>query len=168
MIFAESISFPEQTHLKNRYLRSAYDNSGMKEASLVKFYLAKYVLLFFGLLQWSIGGVILLRQGQVPKNQFTAFLFFTMGLIFLSLFLLIAGKIKRVAIGKNKIAIIERHKTHRYEWPEIKSIRLVPYLNLYRMKIRGKKNRIYFLPAGHTEILYGLFPTGEIELKTGK
>lgn len=140
----------------------------MKEASPVKFYFAKYFLLVFGLLQWLIGGLVFLRQGHVPKGQFTAFIFFTTGLLFVSLFLLIANKIKRVAIGKKKVAIIDNHKTYNYEWPEVKSIQFVPYFNLYRMKIRGKKGKIYFIPNENTTAIYGLFSSGEIDLKAGK
>jgi hypothetical protein len=137
----------------------------MKEASLVKFYFAKYFLLVFGLLQWFVGGLILIRQGDLPKSQFTAFVFLTTGLLFVSLFLLVANKIKRVAIGKKKVAVIQNSKTRNYEWPEIKSVEFVPYLNIYRMKIRGKKGKVYFLPCENLPIVYGLFPAGEIELK---
>jgi hypothetical protein len=140
----------------------------MKEASIVKFYFAKYFLLVFGLLQWVVGGLIFFRQGHIPKGQFTAFVFFTIGLLLVSFFLLIANKIKRVAIGKKKLSIIDHHKTYNYEWPEIKSIQFVPYVNMYKMKIRGKKGRIYFLPSESTGSIYGLFHDGEIELKAEK
>jgi hypothetical protein len=140
----------------------------MKEASLVKFYFAKYFLLVFGLLQWFTGGVILLREGHIPKGQFTAFVFFTTGLLFVSLFLLVANKIKRVAVGKKKVSVIDHDKTHSYEWPDVKSIKFVPYINMYRIKIRGRKGKIYFLPNETTPAIYGMFHSDDIELKADK
>ena len=127
----------------------------MKEASLVKFYFAKYFFLAFGLLQWLISGLILFRNGTIPRSQFAAFVFFTMGLVLVSLFLLISSKIKRVAISKNKIVVYGRQE-ERFEWPEVKSIKNVPYLNAYRLKIKGHK-QIYFFPDQSTEPLYGMF-----------
>ena len=91
---------------------------------------------------------------------FAAFVFFTLGLVFVSVFLLIATKIKRVAVGKKKLAIIDSYRTECYEWPDIKSIQFVPYFNLYRMKVRGRKGKIYFLPNQSSEAIYGLFPSG--------
>jgi hypothetical protein len=136
----------------------------MKEASLVKFYFAKYFFLAFGLLQWLISALILIRNGDIPRSQFAAFVFFTMGLVFVSLFLLISSKIKRVAISKNKIVVFGRQE-ERYEWPEVKSIKTVPYLNAYRLKIRGHK-QIYFFPDQSSQPLYGLF--SEPMFKKGK
>ena len=129
----------------------------MKEASPVKFYFAKYFFLAFGLLQWLICGLILFKNGHVVRSQFAAFVFFTSGLVFVSLFLVIASKIRRVCIGKNKIVILGSHE-RRVEWPEVKSIRNVPYFNLYRLKIKGQKG-IYFFPDETTQPLYGIFPT---------
>ena len=130
----------------------------MREASPVKFYFAKYFFLAFGLLQWLISGLILYRNGHIPKSQFAAFVFFTMGLIFVSIFLLISDKIKRVAIGKNKIVIRGRNEQH-IDWPEVKSIKSVPYFNIYRLKIKGNKEQIYFFPNETTAPLFGLFPS---------
>src|SRR5882672_645860 len=136
----------------------------MKEASLVKFYFAKYFFLAFGLLQWLISGLILFRNGDIPRSQFAAFVFFTMGLVLVSLFLIVSSKIRRVAISKNKIVVYGRQE-ERYEWPEVKSIKNVPYFNAYRLKIKGHK-QIYFFPDQSTEPLYGLF--SQPLLKKGK
>ena len=128
----------------------------MKEASPVKFYFAKYFFLAFGLLQWLISGLILYRNGHLPKSQFAAVVFFTMGLIFVSLFLLISDKIRQVAIGKHKIVIRGRTEK-RVDWPEVKSIKNIPYFNIYRLKIKGNKEQIYFFPNETTEPLFGMF-----------
>jgi hypothetical protein len=136
----------------------------MKEASLVKFYFAKYFFLAFGLLQWLISALILFRQGHIPRSQFAAFVVFTMGLVFVSLFLLTANKIKRVAITKNKIVVLG-NREQRFEWPEVKSIKNVPYINAYRLKIKGQK-QIYFFPDQSTTPLFGIFP--EVVFKKGK
>ncbi len=127
----------------------------MKEASIVKFYFAKYFLLAFGVLQWFISGLVLSQNGNVPRSQFTAFVFFTMGLICVSLFLLISDKIRRVALSKNKIVVFGRQE-QRYDWPEVKSIKCIPFVNAYRLKIKGHKG-IYFFPNESTQPLYGMF-----------
>ena len=129
----------------------------MKEASPVKFYFAKYFFLAFGLLQWSCGMVLFLR-GESEKNGRTALIFFIIGLTFMALYFVIATRLKRVSIGKKRIAVIDHDKTEHYEWPEVKSIKAVPYFNLYKLKLRGKKDRIYFLPNQNTEPLFGFFP----------
>ncbi len=129
----------------------------MKEASPVKFYFAKYFFLAFGLLQWSCGMLLFLR-GEAEKNKRAALIFFVLGLTFVALYFLIAAKLKRVAISKKRVTIIDNDKTDHYEWPEVKSIKLVPYFNLYKLKLRGRKERIYFLPDHNVEPLFGLFP----------
>ena len=129
----------------------------MKEASPVKFYFAKYFFLAFGLLQWSCGMLFFLR-GEAEKNKRAALIFFVLGLTFVALYFLIAAKLKRVAISKKRVTIIDNDKTDHYEWPEVKSIKLVPYFNLYKLKLRGRKERIYFLPDHNVEPLFGLFP----------
>ncbi len=128
----------------------------MKEASPVKYYFAKYFFLAFGLLQWSCGMVLFLR-GEAEKNRKTALIFFIIGLTFMALYFAIATRLKRVSIGKKRIAVIDHDKTELYEWPEVKSIKAVPYFNLYKLKLRGKKDRIYFLPDQNAEPLFGFF-----------
>ncbi len=128
----------------------------MKEASRVKFYFAKYFFLAFGLLQW-LCGMLLFLQGDTDKNKRAALIFFLIGLTFIALYLLIAARLKRVAIGKKRISVIENHKTEIYEWPDVKSIKVVPYFNLYKLKLRGRKERIYFLPDQTVEPIFRFF-----------
>jgi hypothetical protein len=131
----------------------------MKEASLVKFYFAKYFFLAFGSLQWLISLVYILKNGDTAKGQWTAFLFFTLGLILISVQIVFATQIKRVAVGKKKIAVITHGRVQRYDKDEIKSLRFISAFNVYRMKIRGRKGKIYFLPCEESEVIYGLFPS---------
>ncbi|HMJ70569.1 MAG TPA: hypothetical protein VK508_16805 [Cyclobacteriaceae bacterium] len=131
----------------------------MKEASLVKFYFAKYFLLTFGLLQWIISAVFLINQRDTPKGQWSAFLFFTIGLVILSLQIILATRLKRVAIGKKKITVMIGGTAHRYEHDEIKTLKFIPAFNVYKMKIRGKKGHMYFLPCEESEVIYGMFPS---------
>lgn len=131
----------------------------MKEASVVKFYFARYFFLAFGLLQWVISISFLLNQGNTAKGQWSAFLFFTIGLILLSIQIVFGSRIKRVAISKKKLAVITNGCVHRYEHDDIKWLKFIPAFNIYKMKIRGKKGPIYFLPCEETEVIYGLFPS---------
>ena len=128
----------------------------MVEASPVKFYFAKYFFLVFAIIQWTVGGIILFNYEINAKNFFGSLIFFTLGLVFLFFFLVISDKIRRVAVGKNKIVILEGHRNTRFEWPEVKSLRIVPFLNLYKLKIKGKKGTIYFFPSRNIDPTFGL------------
>jgi hypothetical protein len=139
----------------------------MKEASVVKFYFAKYFLLGLGLLQWVICIAFLINYGDSPKGQWSAFLFFTIGLVIISLQIIFATRLKRVAIGKKKFAVISGGSAHRYEHDDIKSLKFIPAFNVYKMKIRGKKGYLYFLPCDESEVIYGLF-TSPIPIKKNK
>lgn len=127
----------------------------MIEANPVKFYFAKYVFLAFAIIQWGVGGIIVFERDFTPRNFFVALIFFTLGLISLFLFSLVNEKIRRVAIGKNKIVVLEGHRNIRFEWPEVKSLKIVPFFNLYKLKIKGKKGTIYFFPSQNIEATFG-------------
>lgn len=129
----------------------------MKEASPVKFYFAKYFFLALGLLQWSCG-MLLFLQGEADQNRKGSLVFFAIGIVCILLYLMVAVRLRRVAIGKKRIVVIDRNKTEHYEWPEVKSIKAVPYFNVYKLRLKGRKERIYFLPDHNVQPLYGLFP----------
>jgi hypothetical protein len=135
----------------------------MEEANPVKFYLARYFFLALSALQGLASALILLQFGDSPKNRFVAFALFTLALIFFSLHLLIAQRIKRVAISKKKIAVINPTKVKSYDWSDVKSVKLIPFFNLYSLKLKGKRNKIYFLPTTNTAAVFGLF-SSESEL----
>jgi hypothetical protein len=129
----------------------------MKEANPVKFYLAKYFFLAIGLLQGLAAVLLLLNVGNSPKTRFTAFVLFTLAMIFVSLHLLVSAKLKRVAISKKKIAVIDYQKVKRYEWSDVKAMKFFPFLNLYSLKLKGKKSKVYFLPTENSQSLFGIF-----------
>jgi hypothetical protein len=140
----------------------------MKEASVVKYYFAKYFFLAFGLLQWTISVVFLINHGNTPKGQWSAFLFFTIGLIIMTIQIVFATRIKRVAISKKKIAVVSNGTLHRYEHEDVKWVKFIPTFNMYKMKIRGKKRSIYFLPCEEGEVIYGQFPSAIPVTRKGK
>lgn len=139
----------------------------MKQASVVKYYFARYFFLGFGLLQIAIGGLLYIRQGNALKGQMAAYLFLTLGLVFVALFLTVASRIRRVAIKKKKVAVLG-YKTQSYEWNEIKSLKLIPGFNLYCMKIKGKKRKVYFLPPQDSGTVYNLFQPSELAVRKEK
>ena len=143
----------------------------MKEASRVKYYFAKYFFLAFGVLQWFCG-MLLFLGGDADKNRRMALVFFLIGIAFVALYFFIATRLKRVAIGKKRIMVIDDDKIEHFEWPEVKYIKVVPYFNLYALKLRGRKERIYFLPQENFEPLFGLFTQqpefAEVLRKKGK
>lgn len=128
----------------------------MIEASPVKFYLAKFFFLGFALIQWLVAAILLFQFDFSNQNFFIALIFITLGLIFFYIFLVVNAKVKRVAVGKNKIVIIEGDKNSRFSWPEVKSLKIIPFFNLYKLKLRGKKNPIYFFPAKNIDPAFGL------------
>jgi hypothetical protein len=140
----------------------------MKEASVAKYYFAKYFFLGFGSLQWAISLVFLIRQGETFKGQYSAFIFFTLGLLLMSVHILFASNMRRVALSKKKVEVTINGRTKSYDWDEIKSVKFLPVFNLYQMKIRGKKGVIYFLPTEDSEVIYGLFPSVVGITKKGK
>jgi hypothetical protein len=128
----------------------------MKEASLVKFYFVRYFLLAFGLLQGLAATMLLLQFQDTPKNRFAAFVFFTLAMILFSIHFLVFSKVKRVAMSKKKISVVFGHRAKQYDWDEVKELKLIHFLNIYSLKLKGKK-RIYFLPAHDSAALFGLF-----------
>jgi hypothetical protein len=128
----------------------------MIEASPAKFYLAKYFFLAFAFLQWVVGAMILVTQGFNSRNFFISMICVAVGLLCAFLFTVISDKIRRVAVGKNKIVVIEGSRNIRFDWPEVKSLKIVPYLNLYKLKIRGKKGSIYFFPSQNIDPAFGI------------
>ena len=129
----------------------------LKQASPVKFYFAKYFFLGFGLLQWIVAAALSLRFGSTPKNASAAFIFLCIGSVLMVTFFYLHGSMRRVAIGKNKIVVIKGKKNVRIEWPEVKSIKLIPIFNLYKLKLKAQRNPIYFFPSKNIEPAYDLF-----------
>ncbi len=131
----------------------------MKEASRVKFYLAKYFFLALSTLQGLAAVLMTIQFEDTVKNRSVVFVFATFCMIFFSLHLLISEKIKRVAISKKKISIILRDKIKSYNWSEVKEVKYLPFLNIYSFKLKGKANRIYFLPNEQSGALFGFLST---------
>lgn len=128
----------------------------MIEASPVKVYFAKFFFLVFALIQWLVASILLIQFSFSNKNFFISLFFVTLGLAFFYIFLVVNDKVKRVAIGKNKIVIIEGDRNSRFGWPEVKSLKIIPFFNLYRLKLRGKKTPIYFFPAKNIDPAFDL------------
>lgn len=128
----------------------------MIEASPVKFYVAKFFFLAFALVQWLVAAILLVQFNFTSKSFFISLIFLTLGLVLFYMFLIVNDKVKRVAIGKNKIVIIEGDRNSRFSWPEVKSLKVVPFFNLYKLKLKGKRNPIYFFPAKNIDPAFGL------------
>lgn len=128
----------------------------MIEANPIKFYFARFFFLVFAIIQWIVCTALLLRFNFSAKNFFTATIFFALGLISFTIFLILNDKIKRVAIGKNKIVVIDGETNMRFDWPEVKSLKLIPFFNLYKLKIKGKRDPIYFFPSKNVDPAFGL------------
>lgn len=145
----------------------------MVEASPVKVFLARYFFLGLALIQWLVTIALLIRFPATNKNIFAALLFLTLGSLFYVLYLMFGSRIKRVAISKKKIVVIGKRRNVRFDWPDVKSLTIVPYFNLYRLKVKKKKRPIYFFPSKNIDPPYGFITadvsrTGEIVKKKKK
>lgn len=140
-----------------------------KQASPLKFYLAKYFFLALSILQWTIATAIFLGFEQSLKNQYVALYFFTLGALMFVIFLVISDKIKRVALGKKKVIVIDGSRKQKIEWTQISELKLIPFFNIYYLKQKGKKKGIYFFPSKNIDPIFGLLakesPTVENLLK---
>ena len=128
----------------------------MVEANPVKYYFAKYFFLGFSVLQWLVAGTVLYKDPFNAKTFSIALVFTTIGLISFVFFLVITDRVRRVAVGKNKIVVFEGDRNIRFAWPEVKSLKIVPFFNLYRLKLKGKKGYIYFFPSQNIGPAFGL------------
>ena len=128
----------------------------MVEANPLKFYLARYFFLVLCLLQWLVSGIILFTYPSTLKNQYASLLFFTLGAVLFVVFLVIKEKVKRVAVGKKKLVVITPSGKQKVEWDEVKSLEIVPFFNLYHLKLKGRKKGIYFFPSRNVNPAYGL------------
>lgn len=120
----------------------------MVEANPVKFYVAKYFSLVVALSLWTIAGILLLFGEITLPYIILDVLFFLLGLVLVYLFSQISGRIKRVAVGENKFVILEGSSNMRYEWQEVRSFNIFPFINLCKVKVKGKKGSFYFFFAG--------------------
>ena len=125
----------------------------MVEASPVKFYIAKYFSLVIALLLWTIGAFLLLFGEITLPYIILDVLFFFLGLALVYMFSQISSKIKRVAIGENKFVILEGDSNTRFEWQEVRSFTILPFINLCKVKVKGKKGSFYFFFAGNVNLL---------------
>jgi hypothetical protein len=125
----------------------------MKEVSKAKFYVVKYFFLAFALLQASVATVLLFQFHDTPRNRAIIVTIFLFSVILFSIQVIVNDKIKRVAISKKKVIILNGAKRKSYSWSEVKEIKFFALLNLYSLKIKGKTGRIYFLPNSPQTIL---------------
>jgi len=128
----------------------------MVEANPVKYYFAKYFFLGFSSLQWLAASTIFFRHPFSAKTFAIALVFITIGLISFVLFLFTSDRMRRVAVGKNKLVVMEGDRNVRFGWPEVKSLKIVPFFNVYKLKLKGKKRSIYFFPSQNIDPAFGL------------
>lgn len=128
----------------------------LKQASPVKFYFAKFFFLGFSFLLWAVSVALALNFENSPKNTAAIFIFISLGCIFFVVFFFLMEVMRRVAIGKDKVVVIELGKNLTLQWQDIKSIKLIPVFNIYKMRLKTRKKPIYFLPSKNIEPAYDL------------
>lgn len=128
----------------------------LKQASPVKFYFAKFFFLGFAFLLWSVALALALSFENTPKNTAAILIFISIGCIFFVIFFFLMEVMRRVAIGKDRVVVIELGKNMTIQWQDIKFIRLIPVFNIYKMKLKTRRKPIYFLPSKNIEPAYDL------------
>ena len=135
----------------------------MVEANPVKFYLAKYFFLVLGLVQFATGAILFYLDEINLINLSIISLFIVLGIVAVIFYSIVSEKIKRVAIGNNKFVILQEDINIRFGYPDIKSWRIVPFINLCKVRIKGKKGSIYFFLAGNIKALLESLPSVRTE-----
>ncbi len=133
----------------------------MKEASPAKYYLARYLFIAIACLQAMVAALTYLRWPDSPKNRVVVFLFAALSLFFFVLHLLIGTRIRRVAVGKKKLAVIESDRVKRYTWDDIRDLHFIRFVNVYSMHLKGRRQKIYFLPTRNSATIYSMFTRAE-------
>lgn len=128
----------------------------LKQANPVKFYLAKYIILAIALLQLLVATTLFYSTDHTPRNNAIFFLFVCLGSLFMVLYFYLQSTLKRVAVGKHKIVVMQRKNKIEFRWPEVKSIRLLPFFNLYKIVLKEDNQIIYFFPSKNIEPAYDL------------
>lgn len=128
----------------------------LRQANPAKYYLAKFFFLAFALLQWGVALALAFSFENTPKNTSAVFIFISLGCIFFVLFVFLTETMRRVAVGKDRIVVLGMGKNLTVEWPEVKSIKLIPVFNVYKMRLKSRRKPIYFLPSKNIEPAYDL------------
>ncbi len=128
----------------------------LRQANPAKYYLAKFFFLGFALLQWGVATALALSFENTPKNTSAVFIFISLGCIFFVVFVFLTETMRRVAVGKDRIVVLGMGKNLTVEWPEVKSIKLIPVFNIYKMRLKSRRKPIYFLPSKNIEPAYDL------------
>lgn len=128
----------------------------LKQASPIKFYFAKFFPLGFAFLHLLVALALALSFENTPKNTAAVVIFISLGCIFLVMFFFLSEALRRVAISKTKIVVIQADQNQHLSWEDIKSINLIPVFNIYKLKIKNHRKPIYFLPSKNIEPAYDL------------
>lgn len=133
----------------------------MKEASPAKYYLARYLFIAMAGLQALAAVLVFFRWPDSPKNSAVVFLLASLAIFFFAMHVLIGTRIRRVAVGKKKLAVMESDRVKRYAWDEIHDLHFIRFVNLYSMNIKGRRQKIYFLPTRNSATIYSMFTRAE-------
>src|SRR5688572_12994772 len=114
------------------------------EANPLQFYVKKYSLLAIS---------IALGAGCFPLYEkagdiFAAIALALTGVLVFLVFILFKDRLKRIAISRTKILIIEANRETEYEWTDVEYIRLSRFMSLYKIKFKCFSSSFYFLPYG--------------------
>jgi hypothetical protein len=128
----------------------------LKQASPIKFYFAKFFPLGFAFLHLLVALALATNFEATPKNTAAVVIFISLGCIFLVVFFFLSEALRRVAISKAKVVVIEAGQNQHLAWDDIKAIHLIPVFNVYKLKLKNRRKPIYFLPSKNIEPAYDL------------
>ena len=119
--------------------------------TFVRPFVFRYFFLAFNVFQWIAAGVIFFRFGYDATDLSAAVAMATMGLTLYLVFLVAGRKIKCVAIRQNKIVMAEAPLNIQFDWSEALSLQVIPMINVYRLRLKGRKKSIFFFPSRNND-----------------
>lgn len=123
------------------------------EANPLQFYSTKYSLLVISVALVSGGYPLYESTGDIFDGMALALA----GILTFLLFILFKDKLKRVAISRTKILIIEAGRETEYHWTDVEYIRISGFMSLYKIKLTRFPAACYFLPYGKILSIAGIF-----------
>lgn len=123
------------------------------EANPLEFYSTKYSLLVISAALIAGGYPLYKKTGDI----FDGIALVLAGILVFLLFILVKDRLKRVAISRAKILIIERNRETEYHWTDVEYIRMSGLMSLYKIKLTCFPEAFYFLPYGKILSIGGIF-----------
>lgn len=100
----------------------------------------------FNVFQWIVVGTLLIQAEDYTGDVSAAVWMASMGLVLTFLFLVVGKRFKSVHVDDQRVLVAEHPLNVQFAWCEVQSVKMVPLVNIFSLRIVGRKNRIFFIP----------------------